>query len=274
MRNWKAPVMAAAAAVFLGAGTLAHGSILTFEITDSANYDLTENFPEGYDIDQTYGDRVAASSAVNGTVTFNYGLGAEGYTPNVVVEYGPGSILTGNPRLWRYDYGNLDRVLYQGSSILNGQGTDYDYLTITFRADAGYDAILYGFDLGGWMGDYTINSVSVYNYQFNGFFPTLNRVFYDPNALVAGPGSPTPTSYQFGTPVRANIVTILIDANNVPDPDNWNIGIDNIRFGQGIDEDPNSPVIEYPPSSVPEPGTVSMLAAGLAGLLWMRRRAH
>ncbi len=105
----------------------AHASILTFDITDLSDpalYPVSENFPEGFTVDQTYGDRVISTSVTVGNTKFEYGNDTEGFTPNVVVEYGPYSIYTGGPSLWRYNYGNLVRVLYQGSTY-TGLGNDY-----------------------------------------------------------------------------------------------------------------------------------------------------
>jgi len=257
------PILAAAA--LFTQPTLTRASILTFDIFDpsDARYSGSEDFPEGYAVYQQYGDRVTSSSQTLGTTTFEYGEGGEGYTPNVVVEYGPFSIFTGGPSLWRYDYGDLVRVLYQGSTVAE-IGFNYDFLVINLRADYGYDALLYGFDLGGWFQtDYEINSVSVYDAQFNEGFPALNRVFHDPNATVLGVG-PTHTSYAFDTPIRGNVISILIDANNLGDTSEL-IGIDNIRFGQDIDPDPG-------PAPVPEPSSALLLAAGLGALALRARR--
>jgi len=246
--------------VMLTSTPQATATILTFSITDAGNYPVSEDFPEGFGIDQTYGDNVTSTSTTNGTVTFGYGVGAEGFTPNVQVSYGPFSIFTGGASLWRYNYGDLDRVLYQGS-ISQPIGINYDYLLVDLIADPGFEAVLYGFDLGGWNEtDYQINSVSVYDAQFNGFFPADNRVFHDANTTIAGNG-PSHSAYSFGTPIRGNWISILIDANNLGDTSQF-IGIDNIRFGQEVDTTPD----------VPEPGTVSMLLLAGCGLWIMRRR--
>ncbi|MBL8209612.1 MAG: PEP-CTERM sorting domain-containing protein [Bryobacterales bacterium] len=236
------------------AGNPATATILTFDITDPI-YPLRENFPEGETIDQTYGDRVNSLSTSSGGVTFAYGAGAEGFTPNITVSYDPGSIFTGGPSLWRYDYGNLTRVLYQGSTN-TGLGFDYNYLTVTFTADPGYDVVLFGFDLGGWnQTDRTVNAVAVYNNFFNGFFPADNRVFLDANATVLGAG-PTHSTYTFNSPIRANVVTILIEADNLG-ADSELVGIDNIRFGQDL---------ASTPTAVPEPGTLGMAAIALLAI--------
>jgi len=244
---------------------LTQASILTFDIFDpsDARYSGSEDFPEGYAVYQEYGDRVTSSSQLLGTTTFEYGEGGEGYTPNVVVEYGPFSIFTGGPSLWRYDYGDLVRVLYQGSTAAE-TGNNYDFLVINLRADYGYDALLYGFDLGGWFqSDYEINSVSVYDAQFNEGFPELNRAFHDPNATVFGAG-PTHTSYTFNAPIRGKVISILIDAKNLGNTSEL-IGIDNIRFGQDIDPDPG-------PAPVPEPASALLMAAGLGAVVLRARR--
>jgi hypothetical protein len=236
-------------------------TILTFNISDP-QYSASENLPEGFQIDQTYGDRVTTSSQTQGTATFEYGVGAEGYTPNIVADYGPFSIFTGGPSLWRYDYGDLTRVLYQGSTF-TGQGFDYDYLLLTLRADPGFEAVLYSFDLGGWnQTDYTINAVSVYDAGFNGFFPAENRVFYQPNASVQGSG-PSRSSFVFNTPIRGAEITILIDSTNLG-PQSELIGIDNVRFGQGLAET----------APIPEPGSLVLLTGGLTCLALASRRGR
>jgi len=240
-----------------GVAVPARATILTFDIFDPA-YSSTENYPEGYGVNPEYGDRVTTSSSPFGTTTFEYGVGAEGFTPNVVVEYGPFSIFTGGPSLWRYDYGDLTRVLYQGSTF-TGIGNDYDFLQIVLRADAGFEAVLHGFDLGGWnQTDRTVNAVSVYNADYSGFDPTLNRVFHDANATILGAG-PSSSTYTFPTPLRGNVITIFIESTNLG-ADSELIGIDNIRFGQDTASD------------VPEPGTAALVAAALVGLAARRIR--
>ncbi|MBL8179257.1 MAG: PEP-CTERM sorting domain-containing protein [Bryobacterales bacterium] len=263
MLSVKSTILSLPVLALLVPGGPAKATILTFSITDTGGCcSLSEDFPEGLPIDQTYGDRVNSPSTTSGAVTFNYGVGAEGYTPNVEVGYGPFSIFTGGPSLWRYDYGDLDRVLYQGS-VPNQQNTgfDYDYLLIVLRADPGFEAVLHSFDVSGWFeSDFTIDSVSVYDNEFNGFFPAQNRVFHDPNASILGAG-PTHSTYSFNTPITGNTISILIDAANLG-LDSINIGVDNIRFGQQIDPTPN----------IPEPSTLSLTLLAAGGLAaWHRR---
>jgi hypothetical protein len=251
------PSLLLTAALTLACHRDVSATILSFDISDPA-FAGSENFPEGFQIDQVYGDRVTGTLVASGTSTFGYGLGSEGFTPNVVVGYGPGSIFTGGPSLWRYDYGDLTRVLYQGSTF-TGVGFDYDYLLIDLVADPGFLVQLYGFDLGGWFQtDYVINGVAVYDNFFNGFFPENNRIFYDDNATVAGAG-PAHSSYTFSTPLQGSVITILIDANNLGSTSEL-VGIDNIRFGQ----------VEA--TAVPEPGTLALAGCGIAGFISLRLR--
>jgi hypothetical protein len=237
----------------------AEATTITFEIVDPT-YTLSENFPEGFQIDQQYGDRVTSTTMTNGIASFMYGVGPEGFTPNVQVAYGPSSIFTGGPSLWRYDYGDLDRVLFQGSTF-TGVGNDYDYLELVFSADPGYEVLLYGLDLGGWFEtDYVIDELAVYNDYYNGFFPNLNKVYSATDLTVSGAG-PSRTSVNFASPLRGNVITLLVDARNLGSTSE-KIGLDNIRFGQ--DDAAVTPV--------PEPSTLGVTLLGVAAVLGYRRR--
>ncbi len=139
-------------------------------------------------------------------------------------------------------------------------------MTIVLRADYGYDALLYGFDLGGWFEtDYEIAAVSVYDADYNGSDPTLNRVFHEANSTVSGAG-PTHTSHTFGTPIRGNVITIFINAANIGAASELS-GIDNIRFGQDVEPDPGPPT-----GAIPEPQTITLMTAGLAAVALLARR--
>jgi hypothetical protein len=264
--------------------TSARASILTFDITD-VEYPDTENFPEGYQINQEYGDRIADGStqiATNSTTTFTYGEGGEGYTPNITASYGPFSIFTGGPSLWRYDYGNLERVLFQGSTF-TGIGNDYDVLDIVLVADPGFDVVLYDFDLGGWFEtDYSINSVTVYDGVPFPFITPTNQISETFNVDVAGAG-PASTHVDFGgTPLTAHVIWLRIDANNLGATSEL-IGIDNIRFGQVVNDTPNQPPVDpgdidaaLQPKAVPEAASILVWLGGLScvGLAGKRRRAR
>jgi len=190
-------------------------------------------------------------------------VGTEGFTPNVVASYGPFTVFPalGVPELWRYDYGDLDRVLYQGSRGGNG-ASDYDYLAIELIADPGYEVQLFGFDLGGWFQtDYIIDEVAVFDGIPFPFVTPTNQIFQQFNVDVLGAG-PTHTTFNFGTPLQSDHIYILIDASNLGSTSEL-IGIDNIRFGQVL-----------APAAVPEPASLAIWGLGILGLgLASRRRA-
>jgi hypothetical protein len=251
----------------------ARASILTFDIFDETAYHVSEHFPEGFGINQEYGDRIVdgtPQTATNGTTTFQYGGDGDNYTPNVTVSYGPFSIFTGGPSLWRYDYGDLERVLYQGSAF-TGVGNDYDILDIVFVADPGYDVVLYDIGLGGWFQtDYTINAVTVYDGVPFPFITPTNQIYEAFDVSVAGAG-PTSTHFDFGgMEQQAHVIWLRIDASNLG-ADSGRIGIDNIRFRQVENGNPNEPPVDLAgieaalqPAEVPE---VASLVVWLGGLL-------
>lgn len=250
-------------------GLPAAATTLTFEI-ESEDFPLWENYPEGELVNQEYGDRVTSTQSTQGSYTYNYLIGAEGATPNVTVDYGPFSIFTGGPKLWRYDFGDLDRVLYQGSlETLDGDGQpigfNYDWMMVTLRADPGFDVLLYGFDMGTWTPSgnesLQIARLAVFGSDVSGPDLPVPAAFEVLNPTIAGidGGLPSRSSFAFGNPIRGNTVTILIDARNLGDLSEA-IGIDNIRFGQ--DE----------AAAIPEPGTGLLLLAGLGVLQVARRR--
>lgn len=254
-------------------------SILTFDITNAA-FPISEDFPEGVRINPDYGDRIVddePQSASDGS-KFEYGDDDGNYTPNITVSYGPFSIFTGGPELWRYHYGNLDRVLYQGSRH-TGVGNDYNILEIVLVADPGYDVQLLGFDLGGWQADFTINAVTVYDGVPFPFLTPTNDIFKTSGPVdVAGPG-PDNTQFDFSSaPLTAHVIWLQIDANNLG-ADSEFIGIDNIRFRQIENGNPDQPPVDLSEiddalqfAAVPEAASAVVWLAGIASVLLVGQR--
>jgi hypothetical protein len=294
-------VCAVALGLVLGFGKLAHATILTFEVFDPDPFFLNGNFnnqavdphldpsygyPEGFRLDGyfntaasgLYGSRVGSTdvTADNG-VRFLYGMGAEGFTPNVRAYYGPYSMFTGGPTLWREGYSDLDGVLYQGSAFGSPPiGTDYNILDIVLVADAGFDVQLYGFDLGSFGADRTVGAVEV----FDGVpfpFLTPTNYLYGPETNVDVPGA-TSTHFDFGgTPLQSSVIWLRINANNLG-ADSENIAIDNIRFGQIASAnqgtlDPND-INDALAEEVPEPASAVLCLVGsvFAGIGCRRRK--
>jgi hypothetical protein len=239
-------------------------------------------YPEGYAVAQDYGDNVTGTgTGVAGVdpVLYRYGQGAEGTTPNVSVSYGPYSIYTGGPQLWREGYGDLNGVLWQQSGLPPSPiGYDYDVLDIVLTADPGFDVKLYDFNLAAWTlaGDQTIGSVSVFaGVPFP--FLTPSNFLTPPTANVLVSGT-TNLFFNFGgTPLQAPTIWLRIDASNLGS-DSINIAIDNIRFGQvanasspgGITEDEIDDAFQS--SEVPEPATMTLMLLGGAGMVADRAR--
>lgn len=260
----------------------APASVLTFEIFDPTLYGGSEDFPEAIPFFggplNGYGSRITGPAGIhhNGTTTFAYGEEGEGYTPNVVVHYGPYSIFTGGPELWRYDFGDLKHVLYQGS-FDTGIPYNYDILDIVLVADAGFDVVLHDFDLGGWMNDYPVNSVTVFNGVPFPFLTPTNAIAPTPIDDVIAPANGQLTVDFGGTPLQAPVIWIRIDASNLGD-DSINVGIDNIRFSQTRSDNPGAldpAVIDaaFQSAEVPEATSLATwLLGGGAVLAYARAR--
>jgi hypothetical protein len=225
-----------AAAAFALAPAAASATILTFDAAGGVT--SFEN------VDQAYGDNVAAAVNAAGS----YGVGAEGYTPNVTVSYGsPGE----DPALWTTGYGDLTNILFND--------TDFDTtFTLRFTAASGYLVNLYGFELASFLsGGQTIQGLTIRDVGAN------TTLFSQGSTLVSGA---THNTFSFANALTAGDIELVIDLtglNSVSD----DIGIDNIRFGQSA--------VPSVGAGVPEPSTWALMIAGFgaAGALLRRRRA-
>lgn len=225
MRN----LLLLSAALTALAATPASATVLTFDIDNTKpNNSLA--------MSQAYGDRVTATVQDGAT----YGVGAEGFTSNVLASYSGGT--AGSLIRWTTGYGDLVNVLeneVDGGSVLE----------VTLTADAGYQVNLFGFDLGGWpQSDYTLPGLQVID-------GASNVLFSQANVLVQGNGvGPRHTTFDFGAGLTGQSLTLrlnLAGLNNNSD----NIGLDNVRFGQS-----GAPV-----GGVPEPTSWALMIAGFAG---------
>lgn len=193
----------------------------------------------GNDVPQDYGDRVTGTTQSVADGTFTYGQAGEGFTPNIVVEYLSTSATGGNDvSLWQDNYGDLTNIIF-GNQNSNTLG-------VRLTADAGYSAVLHGFDLAGYSNaDYTIAAVRV--------LAGPTELFAQSNVLVEGDFmGPRHTTFKFDPALSAAELHLEIDYRNLAAGQRDNIGLDNLRFSQD-------------PPGIPEPAThlLAILAAAI-----------
>jgi len=224
-------ILLTAVPLALGTGLPAGATILTFDVAGGVS--------DHQIMPQDYGDNVAASLQAGHA----YGVGAEGFTPNVVVDYGmPGEI----PALWRTGYGDLVNAHFNDA---DGDTT----FTIRFTADSGFSVQLYGFDLAS----FTNAGQTIQGYGV--------RDLSD-NSTLAGAGATAVTGtthleVAFATLLEASALELFVDLTGLGTVSD-NIAIDNIRFGQ----------VQTAIQSVPEPQSLGLLGLALAGLATLSRR--
>ncbi len=176
-----------------------------------------------------YGDRVNATTVG----LFGYGVGSEGFTPNVEVRY---SGDRSTPTTYSTGYGTLETVLWGNS---NSAANDVNRTTITFTADAGYDVSILGFKAADWSNSLpgvtrklwiTDGSTTIWSYA-----GSIDHVTFNDFNLS-------------GLGLSGSTLTLNFDHS-------WHTGITDVIFAQ---------------SAVPEPA--SMLALGLGAVALIRKR--
>lgn len=196
---------------------------------------------DGQTIPGTYGDRV--NSVSDGV--FNYGVGSELFTPNIVASYGPDS---NDVDFWSTGYGDLSGVIYR-------EDERFGILALTLTADPGFGVSLLGFDLASYGGDNNaINSVTVFD-------ENNSILFFEKDVFVLGADSHT--DIDFIDPIAGNSLTVQIDSANLGQFSD-RIGLDNVLFGQ----------FELEANNIDEPGVPILFAVGLLSVFRLRKRSH
>jgi|GEM_PF-2228317 MSHA biogenesis protein MshQ len=170
---------------------------------------------ESYDpIPQGYGDNVTST----GSGTGDYREG-NGFTPNVQASYrtlqdfGDGDVTSSSMLYWDRNYGDLRDVAFSQSSD--------GVAELTLQAEAGYEVVLNGFDIGGWFrADITGEALRIYNGDYS-------TVLYEQDPLFVDGGGPGNSGNHSTFTVNVSAPEIHIQWGR-----NWNIGIDNIGFDQ------------------------------------------
>jgi hypothetical protein len=220
-------LLISAAAVLAMAPAAASATVLTFDIAGGiSNF---ENMPPAY------GDNVAATLQGG----HSYGVGAEGFTPNVVVSYGiPGPLIIEDPALWTTGYGDLTNIYFQDS---DGDTT----FTTRFTADAGYLVNLLSFDMASFLtAGQTIQGFTIRDVGANTVLFTQGSTF------ITGA---THNAFNF-TGVSANSLELVVNLTGLGSRSD-DIGLDNIRFSQSL----------VPPGGVPEPSVWALMIGGFFG---------
>lgn len=214
-------------------GLLASASATVFTFETSAGASLGSSAVTGASSTPVYGNRVSAAIE-NG---YSYGS-AFGFTPNVSVSYSANG--TNTPSTWASGYGDLVNVIWGSgsSSLLND-----NIVSVTFTADPGWLIDFRGFSVARWSsGNYPGSFVTLTN---------ADNVTVDllaPQQLATG----TSTNFSYADDTYLSTSFVLRFGNG------WWTGIDNVAIEQ---------------QPVPEPMTMTLLAAGLVAVARRRRKA-
>jgi hypothetical protein len=179
-----------------------------------------------------YGDRVDALGVDSGGRR-NFDL-THGATPNVAVQ-----MFTANYSDW-----SLHRDLFvwvtDFADLTDVANHEPDYAArFIFTADPQWYVRLHSFQMAGWRYDQPLPFLQV--------LVDGNPVFTQTNIVISGT---TANTFSFDPNVVKGRVIEIRFGNN------WDVGIDNIGFSQEL---------------IPEPASLTLLGAGLAGLALRRR---
>lgn len=204
-------------------------------------FDKAEPFTSETLLDQAYGDQ--ASGSPRPGFGYLYGWGG-GWTPHISVAYSAHTMVYDSLSGPGGDYGDLREVIYRNPAFLSGEPAAP--LTVTLRADQGYQVTLSGFDLAafnlvsGVPEPVTIAAVRVRDQQGRvaGGAEFVGVTIPD-EAMEAGVLAPTHLSYTFDPPLRSRQLTIEIDVSvHGGAPDEGYVALDNVRFNQVEDVHP------------------------------------
>jgi hypothetical protein len=138
-------------------------------------------------------------------------------------------------KVWGQHYGDLRNVAFAPHNNFLGE--------LSLVAAPGWEIVLNGFDLGGWMNtDYEGQTVRL----LDGAFNTI--VDYSPVHIEGD--FVGPRHVHFAPGVAGQTIRIQYGPN-------WNVGLDNI---------------DYSLHQVPEPASLTLVSIGLLGSLFVRRR--
>jgi hypothetical protein len=146
----------------------------------------------------TYGDSITAASQGG----FNYGS-TYGFTPNVGLDF------LSSTTTWISGYGDMTNVIYTTAVLFE----------FTLTAEDGVSVLLHGFDLAGFGGDRTLQSLTITD-------ESDTELYSVTNFLVEG--GTDRTTIAFPTALQGESLTVSADMTGAIQL----IGFDNIGFGQ------------------------------------------